>query len=105
MELVNMDRRPRNPFDLPPGLLKKIGIGIAAVFVIIIGFSSFYTVQEQERAAILTLGKYTNETTAGLHFKWPYPIQQVIIVPAELTQRIYIGYRMDGDKITPVEEE
>jgi membrane protease subunit HflK len=105
MELVNMDRRPRNPLDLPPGLLKKIGIGIAAVFVILIGFSSFYTVQEQERAAILTFGKFTGETTAGLHFKWPYPIQQVIIVPAELTQRIYIGYRMDGDKITPVEEE
>jgi membrane protease subunit HflK len=105
MELVNMDRRPRNPFDLPPGLIKKIGIGIAAVFVILIGFSSFYTVQEQERAAILTFGKYTGETTAGLHFKWPYPIQQVIIVPAELTQRIYIGYRQDGDKITPVEEE
>lgn len=105
MELINMDRRPKNPLDLPPGLLKKIGIGIAALFVVLIGFSSFYTVQEQERAAILTFGKYTNETTAGLHFKWPYPIQQVVIVPAELTQKIYIGYRQVGDVITPVDEE
>lgn len=105
MELINMERKPKNPLDLPPGLLKKIGFGIAALFVILIGYSSFYTVQEQERAAILTFGKYTNETTAGLHFKWPYPIQQVIIVPAELTQKIYIGYRQDGDVITPVEEE
>ncbi|WP_373229611.1 FtsH protease activity modulator HflK [Cohnella sp.] len=105
MELINMDRRPKNPLDLPPGLLKKIGLGIAALLVILIGFSSFYTVQEQERAAILTFGKYTNETTAGLHFKWPYPIQQVIIVPAELTQKIYIGYRQVGDVVTPVDEE
>lgn len=105
MELINMDRKPKNPLDLPPGLLKKIGIGIAALFLIIVGFSSFYTVQEQERAAILTFGKYTNETTAGLHFKWPYPIQQVIIVPAELTQKIYIGYRQEGSVITPVDEE
>jgi membrane protease subunit HflK len=29
----------------------------------------------------------------------------VIIVPAELTQRIYIGYRQEGDVVTPVEEE
>jgi len=105
MELVKIPKNQNNPLDLPPGLLKKIGIGIAALFVVIIAYSSFYTVQEQERAAILTFGKYTEETTAGLHFKWPYPIQQVIIVPAELTQRIYIGYRQNGDAITPVDEE
>ncbi|QJD83397.1 FtsH protease activity modulator HflK [Cohnella herbarum] len=105
MELVKIPKRPNNPLDLPPGMLKKIGIGVAALLVVIIAYSSFYTVQEQERAAVLTFGKYTTETTAGLHFKWPYPIQQVVIVPAELTQRIYIGYRMQGDVITPVEEE
>ncbi|WP_256761439.1 FtsH protease activity modulator HflK [Cohnella sp. WQ 127256] len=105
MELVNIPQRPKNPLDLPPGLLKKIGIGVAALIVAILAYSSFYTVQEQERAAILTFGKYTGETTAGLHFKWPYPIQQVVIVPAELTQRIYIGYRQEGDVVTPVEEE
>jgi len=105
MELVKIPKKSKNPLDLPPGLLKKIGIGIAALIVVLIGYSSFYTVQEQERAAILTFGKYTGESSAGLHFKWPYPIQQVIIVPAELTQRIYIGYRQDGDVITPVEEE
>jgi membrane protease subunit HflK len=105
MEVIQMDRKPRKAGDIPPGLVKKIGLGVAALFVVIIGYSSFYTVQEQERAAILTLGKYSHETTAGLHFKWPYPIQQVKIVPAELTQRIYIGYRQDGDVITPVEEE
>ncbi|WP_239617064.1 FtsH protease activity modulator HflK [Cohnella mopanensis] len=105
MELVNIPKRPKNPLDLPPGLLKKIGFGIAALLVVLIGYSSFYTVQEQERAAILTFGKYTGESTAGLHFKWPYPIQQVIVVPAELTQRIYIGYRQVGDVSTPVDEE
>ncbi|MUT67608.1 FtsH protease activity modulator HflK [Paenibacillus sp. NEAU-GSW1] len=68
-------------------------------------FSSFYTVQEQERAAILTFGNYTEEKTAGLHFKWPYPIQDVIIVPAELIQSTTIGYRQNGNQIIPIEEE
>ncbi|WP_429367951.1 FtsH protease activity modulator HflK [Paenibacillus sp. DS2015] len=92
--------------ELKPGAYKKIIIGIVAAFIIIfVGSSSFYTVQEQERAAILTFGKYSTETSAGLHFKWPYPIQQVITVPAELTQRIHIGYRLEGNESIPVEEE
>lgn len=97
----------RRPPELKPATVKKIVIGIAAVILIIfIGTSSFYTVQEQERAAILTFGKYTGESSAGLHFKWPYPIQQTITVPAELTQRIYIGYRQEGSKpMVEVEDE
>ncbi|KRE29777.1 FtsH protease activity modulator HflK [Paenibacillus sp. Soil522] len=107
---LNQNEKPgmggRRPPEFKPGTVKKIVIGVvAAIIIISIGTSSFYTVQEQERAAILTFGKYSNETSAGLHFKWPYPIQQVITVPAELTQRIHIGYRQEGSEAVPVEEE
>ncbi|WP_052676100.1 FtsH protease activity modulator HflK [Paenibacillus sp. IHBB 10380] len=103
---VNQSTTGRKMPELKPGTYKKIMIGFAAAIIIIfVGSSSFYTVQEQERAAVLTFGKYSNETSAGLHFKWPYPIQQVITVPAELTQRIHIGYRDEGDKSVLVEEE
>ena len=96
---------PKMP-DFKPGTVKKLVIGIASALIILfVGSSSFYTVQEQERAAILTFGKYSHESSAGLHFKWPYPIQQVITVPAELTQRIHIGYRVEGTKSVEVEEE
>jgi len=105
MDVIDINARKKPMNDLPPGLLRKIGFGIIVVAVLLIGYSCFYTVQEQERAAILTFGKYTGETRAGLHFKWPYPIQQVIKVPAELTQQITIGYRESGGGITPVEEE
>ncbi len=105
MDVIDMNERKKQYNDLPPGLFRKIGFGVIIVAVLFIGYSCFYTVQEQERAAILTFGKYTGETTAGLHFKWPYPIQQVIKVPAELTQQITIGYRERGGGTTPVEEE
>ncbi|XID95151.1 FtsH protease activity modulator HflK [Paenibacillaceae bacterium WGS1546] len=107
MEFETIQGNRKNPQQqqLPPGFFKKVGIGVAVVIVGLLAYSSFYIVQEQERAAILTFGKYTEERSAGLHFKWPYPIQQVVIVPAELTQRIHIGYRQNGDVITPVEEE
>jgi len=98
--------RPPKPPEFKPGTIKKLVIGAAAAVILgYVGFTSFYTVQEQERAAILTFGKYDKEVEAGLHFKLPYPIQQVKIVPAELTQHIQIGYRQEGNSIVPVDEE
>jgi len=107
MDVIDIGRKPRNPnqVEIPPGMIKKILLGIGGVILLLLLYSSFYTVQEQERAAILTFGKYTEETTAGLHFKWPYPIQEVVKVPAELTQVITIGYTQNGDIVTPNEEE
>jgi membrane protease subunit HflK len=103
MEVINMQQR-KQP-QLPEGLKKKVGIGIIGVLLAGAAYTSFYTVEEHETAAILTFGQYTAETSAGLHFKFPYPIQQVIKVPALQTQRIQFGYRESNGKITPVPEE
>lgn len=86
-------RKPEMP-EITPAMIRKIVIGLVVIAVLIIGSSMFYTVQEQEHAAILMFGKYHDETTeAGLHFKLPFPIQKVVKVPAKLTQRIEIGFR------------
>lgn len=91
------EERPHSkPPALPPGLGKKIGYGLLGLIVLFLGSSMYYTVQEQQRAAILTFGKYSMETEAGLHFKWPYPIQQVIKVDANRRQVIELGYREGG---------
>jgi len=110
MSFIDGNQGPERPMPKPPefkpGTIKKLVIGAAAAVILgVVGFTSFYTVQEQERAAILTFGKYTHEVEAGLHFKWPSPIQKVKIVPAELTQHIQIGYRQNGSTMTVVEEE
>lgn len=92
--------------SFPKGLGKKIVFGAVALIVVGFGLTTFYTVQEEEQAAILTFGKYTEtKENSGLHFKLPYPIQQAVIVPAKLTQKIHIGYREVNGKSTPVEEE
>ncbi|MFD0714322.1 FtsH protease activity modulator HflK [Paenibacillus sp. GCM10027626] len=96
---------PSKSPQLPPGIVKKILIGVAIVAILGWGSTMFYTVQEQEKAAILTFGKYTGESDAGLGFKWPYPIQQVIKVPAKLTQKIQIGYRQEGSKMDSHDDE
>ncbi|CAH0121805.1 MULTISPECIES: FtsH protease activity modulator HflK [unclassified Paenibacillus] len=108
MEVINGGGKP-SASKLPPipkGVAKKIAIAIAIVAVLALGSTMFYTVQEQERAAVLTFGKFTSEERSGLHVKFPYPIQEVIKVPAEVTQRIHIGYTENaGGGATPNLEE
>lgn len=105
MSEYDQNRRSDLP-EIPPGMIKKVIIGIVVLAVVLVGFSMFYTVQEQENAAILTFGEYTStQTDAGLYFKAPFPIQKVVKLPANITQRIQIGYREVNGVITTVEEE
>lgn len=54
----------------------KAIVGVVAVFVAIIGltvlFGSWYTVEQGERAVLLTNGKLTSVEGPGLHFKTPW---------------------------------
>lgn len=109
MEGIDMERLksvpPQLP-QLPPGLIRKIVIGLIIAVILLLGSTIFYTVQEQERAVILTFGKFdTDVDKAGLHFKLPYPIQTVIKLDANRTQRMHIGYREIDGKISSVPEE
>jgi len=100
------DGNTEKEFKLPPNFWKRVAIGAAVVVAIWIGSSTYYTVEETEQAAILTFGKYTTtQENSGLHFKLPYPIQQAVKVPANLTQKTQIGYREHNGQITPVDEE
>lgn len=100
------NQRPEMP-EITPALIKKVIIGIVVVLVLALGSSMFYTVQEEEHAAILTFGAFTEEIVdAGLKFKAPFPFQRVIKVPAKLTQKIEIGFRTAANgTVMPVEEE
>lgn len=49
------------------GLFAFIGIGIAVLYFIF----GFYQIDEQERAVVLRLGKYSETVNPGLHWNWP----------------------------------
>jgi membrane protease subunit HflK len=100
------EQRPKStPPELPPGLIRKIIFGVIILIVVLFGFSMFYTVEEGQRGAIITFGKFSGESESGLHFKLPYPIQQVKILDANITQRMHIGYREANGGQTAIPEE
>ncbi len=81
--------------EKPPKKKRSLKALIIIPLLLIIGsavLSVQYTVEETEQAVVTTLGKVTSVETAGLHFKLPYPIQNVTKVAVNRTQKLQIGY-------------
>src|SRR5258708_13061066 len=57
------------------------GAGLIVLAVLVAWLASgFYIVVEGQRGVILTFGKFSEVTTAGLHWRLPYPVQSNAIV-------------------------
>ncbi|TLS36720.1 FtsH protease activity modulator HflK [Pseudalkalibacillus caeni] len=88
---------------------KKISILIGAIItfaiLVVIFITSWYTVDESEQAIITTFGKVDEEISEpGLHFKLPWPVQEVDILPRE-TFSLTFGYDEKEGKIVEYPEE
>ncbi len=79
--------------------------GVILILVFSVIGSCWYTVDEQERAVVTTLGKVTDTTEAGIHFKLPFGIQKVEMVEVNVYQKIEIGYTSEPDATVVVKEE
>ena len=85
---------------------KKIIVTVAIVLALVIAVSScFYTVDDKQQAVVLTFGKVTDITDAGLHFKLPFGIQQVEKVDVNVYQKIELGYSTTGNDMYAVNEK
>ena len=77
-----------------PTISKSI---VRAVILVIVGliliFTSFYQVGADEVGVIKRFGKYIDTTLPGLHFKFPFGIDQVIKVPVQRVQKEEFGFR------------
>ncbi len=87
---------------------KMLSIFFAAIIFILVVMvitSCWYTVDQSQQAFIVTLGKPDpNIKPAGLHFKLPYPIQEVKIYSRE-TFSLTFGYDENGNRLTVHEKE
>lgn len=75
-----------------------MAIVIGFAVLAIVGATSWYTVDESEQAVILTFGNAEQGITQpGLHFKLPWPIQEVETLPKE-TFSMDFGYNQNDAK-------
>jgi membrane protease subunit HflK len=78
----------------PPKLNPRaIGGIVLAVLVLVVAFTSFFTVDPEEVGLVLRFGKYAREVGPGLNIKMPVPIERVIKVPVQRQLKHEFGFR------------
>ncbi len=78
------------PINIPMKYI-VIGIGVAVLFIIL--QSSYYTVETGERGIVQRFGKFERDTGPGLHFKFPWGIEEVTNVNVEYRYKEEFGFR------------
>lgn len=73
---------------------KKIFLPIILTALLIVGsLTSYYTVEPDEEAVVIRLGKYLNTTQPGLHFKIPFGVDKVTKVKTKIVHQAEFGFR------------
>ena len=79
-----------------PPSMRQLGGGAGLIILVVIVAwlaSGFYIVVEGQRGVVLTFGKFSEITNAGLRWRMPYPIQSNEIVNLASVRTIEVGYR------------
>ena len=80
-------------------VLKVMGFAVLAIAVLIVLFSSFYTIKEQEQAVVTTFGVPNTVSEPGLHMKIPF-VQKV-----EKVNTTIKGFAIGYDESTGMSRE
>src|SRR5436190_6844988 len=91
-------RRARGSGDEPPRppSARGIGGGAGALILLVLAVwlaSGFYIVVEGQRGVVLTFGRFVKETSSGLNWRLPWPIQSHEIVNLSQVRTLEVGYR------------
>jgi membrane protease subunit HflK len=70
-----------------------ITLGIVVIGALIFLFTSFYIVDQTEKAVITRFGRYYATTGPGLHFKLPFGIDRQYVVNVTTVQTEQFGFR------------
>jgi len=89
-ELLRFKKNFEQAFQFNPFKLLPI---IFILLLVIGGMTSFYTVQPDEEAVIIRLGKYHGTFPPGLHFKIPLGVDRLIVVKTTKIHQQEFGFR------------
>jgi membrane protease subunit HflK len=74
----------------------SLPVVIGSIFVIMLIWSAFYTVSSDSVGVVQRFGKYIKEVQPGLHFKLPFGMDVVTIVPVKRQLKQEFGFATPG---------
>jgi modulator of FtsH protease HflK len=79
--------------ELPEGLIKNV---LLALGVVVLAWTSFFTVPAEADGVILRFGRYQSTVPPGLHLKLPLGIDSVVTVPVRRQLKQEFGFGTPG---------
>lgn len=89
-KVIDITNQLKNKLKPHKGVLPLLVV----IFLLVIGsYSSFYEVDTEETGVVLRFGKFVGFAESGLHFKIPFGVEQVYLVPTGRVLKEEFGFR------------
>src|SRR5437762_2186025 len=89
IQTFQMPQMPRIPVRLIAGIA-------AIILLIVLAWTSCYTVQAESEGVVLRFGKFLKTVEPGLHIKLPLGIDQVTVLPTRRQLKLEFGFVTPG---------
>jgi membrane protease subunit HflK len=89
LQTIQMPQMPHIPMRLIAGIF-------AIILLIALVLTSYYTVQAESEGVVLRFGRFLKTVEPGLHFKLPFGIDQVTVLPTRRQLKLEFGFVTEG---------
>ena len=99
------DNRPPE-FNININIRSAIGIVLFLAIVLavaVLALTSYYTVGADSEGVVLRFGKYLKTVEPGLHFKLPFGVDTVTIIPTRRQLKLEFGFTTPGYLTNPIQ--
>jgi modulator of FtsH protease HflK len=84
------------PERLPTFSYSWVTMGILVLAVVVLAWTSFYTVPAESEGVVLRFGRFSHVVPSGLHFKLPFGVDQSLLVPVKRQLKQEFGFGTPG---------
>src|SRR5215469_18427428 len=92
-----MDKPPElQDLQIPHIPVRLIASIAAVLLLVVLGWTSYYTVGADSEGVVLRFGKFLKTVEPGLHFKLPFGIDTVTVVPTRRQLKLEFGFATPG---------
>jgi membrane protease subunit HflK len=93
---INLNLNPRSAGPI-------IAILIGVLLLAILWWTSYFTVGAESEGVVLRFGRFLKTVEPGLHFKLPFGIDQVIVLPTRRQLKLEFGFTTPGYLTNPIQ--
>jgi len=76
--------------------MRLIGAAVLVIAVLIVLWTSYYTVPAESEGVVLRFGKFLKTVEPGLHFKIPLGVDEVTVLPTRRQLKLEFGFYTAG---------